>query len=359
VARYVLGIVILVVALWVISSHRDELSPLSGVIDHLNWWWVIPAVIVELASYFCFAAMQYGILLGGGLKTPWAPLVNMTFATQAIANSLPAGTAVAFVYGFRWYRRFGADDAVAVWALAGTAVASTASLALVAAGGLTLATGEGASLDLVPVILGVLLLTIAVGALFVYERPLVAVVTWSIRASRKLTGRPRGDAEEQISLALRWLTTARLGWRQIVRIVAWGAGNWLLDCSCFAMMFLAAGTSIPWKGLLLAYGAGQLAATLPITPGGLGVVEGSITIALVAFGGDKTTTLDAVLLYRVISFWFILLLGWVLWGYLGLQVRRGIWSREVRDAEVEAGIRAASAMVGTSGPGDTVGMASA
>jgi len=37
-----------------------------------------------------------------------------------------------------------------------------------------------------------------------------------------------------------------------------------------------------WKGLLLAYGAGQLAADLPITPGGLGVVEGSLTIALVA-----------------------------------------------------------------------------
>ncbi len=298
--------------------------------------------------------MQYGILSGGGLKTPWAPLVNMTFATQAMANSLPAGSAVAAVYGFRWYRRFGADDAVAVWALAGTIVASVVSLALVAAGGLALATGEGASLDLVPVILGVLLLTMAVGALFVYERPLVAAVTWSVRASRRLIRRPRGDVEEQIDHALQWLTTARLGWKQIVRIVAWGVGNWLLDCSCFAMMFLAVGSSIPWKGLLLAYGAGQLAATLPITPGGLGVVEGSITIALVAFGGDKTTTLDAVLLYRVISFWFILLVGWILCGYLGLQVRKGIWPRQMRDADVDAGIKTAPAIGSIGGPGEPV-----
>ena len=61
------------------------------------------------------------------------------------------------------------------------------------------------------------------------------------------------------------------------------------------MMFLAIHAPIPWKGLLLAYGAGQLAATLPITPGGLGVVEGSITVALVAFGGAETSTAYAVL----------------------------------------------------------------
>ena len=67
---------------------------------------------------------------------------------------------------------------------------------------------------------------------------------------------------------------------------------------------------MPWKGLLLAYGAGQLAANLPITPGGLGVVEGSITIALVQFGGAKTSTFAAVLLYRILSFWIELPLGW-------------------------------------------------
>ena len=35
---------------------------------------------------------------------------------------------------------------------------------------------------------------------------------------------------------------------------------------------------VPWRGILLAYGAGQLAVNLPVTPGGLGVVEGSLTV---------------------------------------------------------------------------------
>ncbi len=87
------------------------------------------------------------------------------------------------------------------------------------------------------------------------------------------------------------------------------------------MAFLAVGSPVPWRGLLLAYGAGQLAANLPITPGGLGVVEGSLTIALVAYGGAQTSTVAAVLLYRIISFWASLPVGWVSWAVLAAQER--------------------------------------
>ena len=83
----------------------------------------------------------------------------------------------------------------------------------------------------------------------------------------------------------------------------WSIANWALDCGCLVFSYLAVGAGVPWRGLLLAYGAGQLAANLPITPGGLGVVEGSLVIALVAFGGGHVSTVAAVLLYRIVSFW--------------------------------------------------------
>ena len=140
------------------------------------------------------------------------------------------------------------------------------------------------------------------------------------------------------------MTAVRLNWGQIGRILAWGTVNWLLDCACFAMMFVAIDAPVPWTGLLLAYGAGQLAATLPITPGGLGVVEGSITVALVAFGGAETSTASAVLLYRVISFWMILAIGWLFVGQLALQVRRGRWPRQAMTSDVEAGPEAYGAL---------------
>jgi uncharacterized protein (TIRG00374 family) len=73
--------------------------------------------------------------------------------------------------------------------------------------------------------------------------------------------------------------------------------------------------------LLLAYGAGQLASTLPITPGGLGVVEGSLTVALVTFGGGHISTVAAVLLYRLISFWLVLPAGWGAWAGMTIRAR--------------------------------------
>lgn len=325
--QFIVGIGLLVAALWVLSSHTDELSGLSSVFSHLNWWWLIPAVAAEAGSFASFARVQYELLRAGGVHAPMRALFPVTLASQAMIDSLPAGTAVAAVYGFRWYRRFGADDTLAAWSLLGTAVAATVSLALVAAAGAATATGYGGSLDLIPVIIGVLVVAVLIGALFVYERPLAFMVTLSLRALRRLAGRPRGDLMASIDHVIERVTSVRLGWRQVVAVVGWALGNWVLDCTCFVFSFAAVGVAVPWNGLLLAYGAGQLAANLPITPGGLGAVEGSITIALVAFGGARLGTVEAVLIYRLINFWAQLVVGWLSAGWLVLGIRKGRWPR--------------------------------
>jgi putative heme transporter len=335
--RMLVGFALVVGAAWVVSQHRAELDGFSKVVSTLNWWWVPPAVVVELLSFVAFAGLQREFLVAGDLEAPWSPLTKLSFASQALANSFPGGNAFASVYGFRWYRRFGADSTLAVWALIGTFVASMVTLAAVAVIGLGLAAEEGASLDLVPVLIGALVVTVAMGVIFFYEPPLHWVVGQAIRGSRAVTGRPRGDTAETIQEIMRWVAAVRLSWRDVSWVLVWGSLNWLLDCACFAMMFEAVGAPIPWKGLLLAYGAGQLAATLPITPGGLGVVEGSITIALVAFGSPAASTTYAVLMYRFISFWLVLVVGWALIGELALEVRRGRWVRRALTCEVDAG----------------------
>ena len=349
--RIAVGFGLVAIAVWVLSSKTSELEGFSTIFKHFDWWWVAPAIVVEIGSYVAFTAMQYELLRAGHLRPPAGPLFKLSFASQAITNSLPVGNAVASVYGFRWFRRFGADNTLAVWALAGTLVAAAVSLSLVAIFGLAIAANEGASFDLVPVLIGTFVIMLGIGSLFVYERPLHAVVSGALRLSVALTHRPRGDTTAQIERIMAWMTAVRLSWTQIGWIVFWGSVNWLLDCACFAMMFLALGAPIPWKGLLLAYGAGQLAATLPITPGGLGVVEGSITVALVAFGGAEASTAYAVLLYRLISFWLILVIGWLLIGQLALQVRRGRWPRQALTSEVEAGPVAYGPAGAGAGPG--------
>jgi putative heme transporter len=320
---------LVVVAVVALKGHKEELSTVPSVIENLHWWWLVPAVLVEFGSYVAFAAVQWRLLRAGSLTAPSGPLLNITFAAQAINNTFPGGAAIAAVYGFRWYRRFGADDTLAGWTLVGTGVTAAVSLSLVAALGLVFAFAEGASLDLIPVVVGVLLLALGLGAVFVYERPMVAVLRWSLRICHAVTGRPKGDLEVATRRVVDRVLAVRLGWSDVGITLSLGMANWLLDCACFAFAFLAIGAGIPWKGLLLAYGAGQLAANLPITPGGLGVVEGSITIALVFFGGVETTTVDAVVIYRLLSFWAVLLVGWSCWSWMALGVRRGRWQRSV------------------------------
>ncbi len=118
------------------------------------------------------------------------------------------------------------------------------------------------------------------------------------------------------------MTTVVLTAWGLAAVGGWGMANWILDCGCLALSFVALGVGVPWKGLLLAYGAAQLAANLPITPGGLGVVEGSLTIALAAFGGSETSTVAVVLLYRILSFWIVLPVGWATWAALAWSDRR-------------------------------------
>jgi uncharacterized protein (TIRG00374 family) len=53
----------------------------------------------------------------------------------------------------------------------------------------------------------------------------------------------------------------------------------------------------------------RLLGSVPITPGGIGVVELGLTGALVGFGGDNDGVVAAVLLYRVLTVVPTLLLG--------------------------------------------------
>ncbi len=312
--RYVLGVGLAALALWALAGRRGELSGATRYLSHIDWVWLAVAIALEAGSLVAFGVVQQRLLEAGQVRMGLGRVTAVTFAVTAIANSMPAGPVVSSVFAFRQYRRQGADEAFAGWTLAAVFVAASVSLAVVAAAGLAVAGAEGAGLDLVWVTVGVLAAAVALGALFVQRGVVAWVTSSSVRASRRLFHWPGEEAAARVDAMVDRLSLVRLGARTVMSVTGWGVANWLLDCGCLALSFVAVGVGVPWKGLLLAYGAGQLAANLPITPGGLGVVEGSLTIALVAFGGLETQTVAAVLLYRIISFWGELPVGWATWG---------------------------------------------
>ena len=72
----------------------------------------------------------------------------------------------------------------------------------------------------------------------------------------------------------------------------------------------------------LVYGSGIAAQSLNITPGGLGVAEGTLAVALVAAGLRASQALAAVLLYRLASFWLVAFADWLI--FLWLRHRRPV-----------------------------------
>ena len=322
IGRFVVGIAIAALVLYLLNGQRGELVGASATLSHLRVGWLVLAVASETASYLSFAALQRRLLRGGGVRVGLRSMAGLTFAAGAIADSVPAGPAVSSVYAFHQYRRRGADEALAGWTLLATLVCAALTLGLVATAGVLLAVRQGAAYDLIGVVFGVLIVTAVADAVVWQRRWLAHVAIFLLRVSRRLLKRPRREAVVVVDGWFTRLAGVRLSWRDLSATVVFGLGQWCFDCGCLAFSFLAVGVPVPWRGLLLAYGAGQLAANLPVTPGGLGVVEGSLTVALVAFGGAELSTVAAVLTYRVVSFWGFLPVGWIVWGVTTLGNRR-------------------------------------
>jgi uncharacterized membrane protein YbhN (UPF0104 family) len=148
------------------------------------------------------------------------------------------------------------------------------------------------------------------------------VVIAFCQLSHRILGYPREESESFVDQLFARLGFVRMSWLAFFDTLVSALALWVFDCAALATSFLAVSAGVPWRGLLLTYGASQLAVNLPITPGGLGVVEGTITIALVAFGGAERSIVPAVLCYRIVSFWGFLPVGWAAWAVMAVTGRR-------------------------------------
>jgi len=61
---------------------------------------------------------------------------------------------------------------------------------------------------------------------------------------------------------------------------------------------------------------------LPIVPGGVGVVEGSLAVILAAYGANATAALSAALVFRTVSFWLAIVIGWIAVAVIARQIQR-------------------------------------
>lgn len=336
VARVVLLAVLAYVGVQVVVSNSAELSGATDYLGAASPGWVVLAVLAEAGSYLNFTLLQRRLLAAGGLRVPIRPLAAMSLAGNAMTNTLPGGGAFATVFAYRQFRRRGADEALTTWTLVAFTALTAVTLAALSIIGLAVVGDDGPVGGLAPLI-ALLIAGPAVGvAVLLRPRLLRPLLTRPLQLCRRVTRFPRADPAIALDLLVERLETVTPRGADWAAGLAFAAGNWVADCLCLVLAFQAVGATVPWRGLLVAYGAAQVVANLPVTPGGLGVVEGSLTVALVAFGGATAPTVAGVLLYRIVSFWAVLPLGWLAWLGLRIDARRHPAAEEGLFAEAAA-----------------------
>jgi uncharacterized protein (TIRG00374 family) len=97
--------------------------------------------------------------------------------------------------------------------------------------------------------------------------------------------------------------------RGMARAAGLAAVSWAFDYAVMAGLALAGTRGAPLAGVALAYIVGQLAAAVPLTPGGLGVVETTMIGALAAEGVPAGQAAAVVLAWRVVSHWLPIIVG--------------------------------------------------
>lgn len=151
----------------------------------------------------------------------------------------------------------------------------------------------------------------------------VGVTGGLLRGWQRILRRRNSDPRAQAEAAWQQLGALMPDRRAWASATALATVSWVADCACLAAAFWSVEAPAPWPGLVLAYGAGQLAGTLPAPDGGRHRPgRGRLAVGLVAYGGRRSATVAAVVLYRLLSFWILLPIGWGLWALIGRRARR-------------------------------------
>jgi hypothetical protein len=144
-------------------------------------------------------------------------------------------------------------------------------------------------------------------------------LAWSVGRAASLLRHRLEDPTGAVRGWLNDLRSLRLPAIEWGTVGGMGLTNWLADAGVLAISLLAIGAPVPWHSLLLVYGLATAVGSLGITPGGIGLVEGTLCLGLVSSGLPAALALAAVLLYRLVSFWLVMVAGWLVLLYLRLE----------------------------------------
>jgi uncharacterized protein (TIRG00374 family) len=337
------GMLSLVLVVAIFYYLRKKFDPAQMWAAITNMTWLEMAILSLLAAWnLCtYAFVWMAVAPGLGF---WRAMV-MTQTTTAVANTVPAGSAIGIgmTYGMlgSWgYSRSRSTTAVLVSGVWNSFIKlgmPVLALALVAL------QGGASGRRVVAALLGIAGLVAAVVVFALLLRSEEQARRFGLLAGRvasrglRLVGRPPVAGWELATVRFRG-RTIDLVERRWVAITLWSLVSHL---SLYLVLLVAlrdvgvSDAEVGWAEVLAVFAFARLATAIPLTPGGVGFVEGVLFTGLVGAGGDRAEVAAAVLVYRALTWALPILVG--IGCYLWWQRRS--WTATPQDAQRAAQAR--------------------
>ena len=290
--RVVLMVVVGLVAVWTLMAGMD-FQQVSAAVSQANIWWMLAALAFSVATY-----------VGAGLTlVAFSPerlslwrSTEVHLASAVISLVAPAGVGGAAI-NLRFLNRKGVPTAVGVATVALVQVVQfvvTVVLLVV----LAAMTGQSTGLTLPS---GWML--VAAGAIVV-----VAAVVLVVPRARGWTWAKIEPTYRQVWPRLVWVMS------NPVRLALGVGGALMLSLSyilSFSASLWAFGYTVPFAVLAITYLASNTVGSIVPSPGGIGPVELALTAGLVAAGVPYGVALSTAIVYRLVTFWIPIPVGWL------------------------------------------------
>jgi len=296
--RTVLTLVAAVFAAYILAVDLTKTS-FSETLRHADWRWGAAALLLSGLTYVGAAAALSGFVLER-LK------FGRTLLTQVACSFVTLVTPAAVggvALNLRYLRKAKVASADAV-ASVGVSQVIAFTLHLILLVIFIAMTGSSHDTSIRPPNWTFIALAVLVS---------VALVVLAVPAGRKLL-------LSRLISTLNQVVPRLLDIAQRPAKLAEGVGGALLVdaayISCLAVSVRAFGGSLPIATVAVVYLTGSAIGSAVPTPGGIGAVEAALSAGLTAAGLHGTVAFSSVLLFRAVTFWLPVPLGWLSLNYL-------------------------------------------
>ena len=314
------GLVVVVFAL------RGRLPSAGQIADSLkvaDTGWLVVALAAELFSMGMFARQQRRLLTAFGVTMPRHRALALAYSRSAISISVPGGSAVSAAYAFRQFRTDGVSRRAAATVMVLSGLLSMGALVLLyvtgilAAGVLRLAEAWRAHPALIESAVAMAVALLLLIAFLVWPAPKTFPDAPSGRTRPDRLAALATRAPRLAALATPVVDAVRssraVATRDWALALAAATANWLTDLLCLAAAARAFHLPLSLVQLAAVYLTVQIVRQIPLTPGGIGIIEVSLLAGLISAGAGEAPAAATVLAYRLLSCWLIIPIGMLGW----------------------------------------------